>query len=557
MTEPEEIDPPTSPAEPHNAPETPAISSVSDFTEVGTETAAEADGDPLLSSSLVIAQLLAESEAVHSSLDTHRERLDRTEQQIQEVTEALLNQIAEVEQRGRQAVQALEAQSAQRLSALEAAEEVRRQAVKRVVETAEQVIQARKQDTYRQAWQSAPLTLRLKFARELLPDSHALQNVLKEAAALEDLRRRGHDLEAWLANYPALFADAAHALFSGGVAPIIDLKLSDTSPAEILATETLHEVRAALESNLQALGITWIAPLPGDPVLSEHEVTGEEMSEQGAGRVARLRRRGFRFQGRLALPAQVVRSAPQGAALTARDQMLEIPPAVPPAQKAEGAEQESSPPPTTPAAALSGESGWGQQADVPETQPAAQSDMPEEDTTHGPRADALGQGSARDVDELPDWLRMLRQRTFGCKLSAVSALAERVFALTDLPTRIATEPAEEARVLLTASLQPLLPLLGLRYEDGLPDIPAEWGVAFLEVQKPLSAWLAAKLGLSVVAPARGDDFDARTMEALETRRTVHAKENETVAKMERIGVVWRERPLILAQVVRYTTGGMA
>ena len=47
---------------------------------------------------------------------------------------------------------------------------------------------------------------------------------------------------------------------------------------------------------------------------------------------------------------------------------------------------------------------------------------------------------------------MLRQRTFVCELPAVSLLAERVFALKDLPARIATEPEEAACALLTSAL---------------------------------------------------------------------------------------------------------
>lgn len=446
-----------------------------------------------------LTQLLAAAEAVRSRLNTQDKRFGQLERDLQDTAEALLNQIADLEKQSQQAVQALEARSVQGLSALEVrietAESGRQEAEKRVTDAEAQVLQERKrQDVYKQAWQSAPLTLRLKFVRELLPGSHSLQNVLKEAAALEDLRRRGHDLEAWLSNYPALFADAAQALLTGGSAGAPESSVLDTHPAEVLAVQTLQETQAALETTLQALGVAWVAPAPGDPVLPEHEVTGEEISAQGTGRVARLRRRGFRFQGRLALPAQVVRAA------------------------------------ASPAATMPALSEHDQATDAPTApQPAAE----------------------------PDWLRMLSQRTFGCRLPAVSALAERVFALQDLPARIAAEPVAEACALLTERLQPLLPLLGLRYEDGLPDIPSEWGAVFLEVQKPLLAWLAETLGLSVAAPLRGDGFDARTMQALETRRTVHAKENETVAKLERIGIVWRERPLILAQVARYTTGGIA
>ncbi len=556
MIDPEEIDPRDFPSESLDAqatillkeddkPETVDLAPLWEVIEAEEVTGVETREGQDSTFPPVVAQLLAEAEAVQRRLDAHSERLDRTDQEIRNIAETLLNQIADLDAQSQQAVRALQTQSAQRWSALEAAEEGRQKAVKRVLATAEQVLQARKQDLYKEAWQSAPLTLRLKFVQELLPGNHALQNVLKEAAALEELRRRGHDLEAWLSNYSALFAEAAQALFSGGTEPLIALQLSETPPAEILATETLHETRAALETTLQALGITWIAPAPGEPILAEHEVIGEESSPQAAGRVARLRRRGFHLQGRIALPAQVLRATALSGGLTSK------------ATESGGAEASGAAAyaaPTFSDATVTAQL----EREVALEAPTSVS-VPAQQTP--PSASPPPVGSlemAGGGNELPDWLRMLSQRTFGCKLPAVSLLAERVFALKELPAQIAALSEEEASsLLLQNALQPLLPLLGMRYEDGLPDISADWGAAFLEVQKPLLAWLTGTLGLTLVAPLRGDRFDARTMEALETRRTVHAKEDETVAKLERIGVVWHERPLILAQVVRYNIGGSA
>ena len=451
-----------------------------------------------------LARLTENAEAVTRTLAVQSQRIDEIGREIQDVAGALLSQMADLETQGQQAAKAVEAHAVQSIGALtvcfEAAENAQREAERRAAE-AEAHLQreTRRQDAYKQAWQSAPLTLRLKFVREILPDSHALQNVLKEAAALEELRRRGHDLETWLINYPALFADAAQALVSGGSDDAPEHPVLETDPAGTLASQALHEAQAALETTVQALGITWVAPAPGDAVLTEYEVIGEESSGQNAGSVARLRRRGFRFQGRLALPAQVLRSAAPATKTQVFPALVEV-----------------------------------TNSATPDTLPA----------------------KPAEANDLPDWLRMLSQRTFGCDLPAVSSLAEQVVALNDLPTRLTGAAAEEAaRKVLTDALQPLLPLLGLRYADGLPDIPEAWGAAFLEVREPLLAWLAERIGLALVSPARGEGFEPQTMEALETRRTVHANEDETVAKLERIGLLWRGRPLIRAQVVRYSIGG--
>ncbi|MCW3096377.1 MAG: hypothetical protein JWL77_1995 [Chthonomonadaceae bacterium] len=582
MIEPEEIELMAAQTEPHDAQETlsvltpPAFGTAvdgldsADSPEERPETASDSGSDRNPPSLPTHAQLLEERETIHRRLDTHQERMDRSERELQEVAEMLLNQIAELESQNQQAVKALEAQSAQILRALEArveaAERAQQEAERRAMDAEAQVLQARaQQDVYKQAWQSAPLTLRLKFVRELLPESHSLQNVLKEAAALEELRRRGHDLEAWVSNYPALFADAAHALLSERTAGTLDKKLLETNPADILAAQTLQETREALEATLQALGITWVVPAPGDLVQAEHEVIGEESSAHGTGRVARLRRRGFRFQGRL-LPAQVVRAtaSPTGASGTTLSEGISAaavtPVAIEPREEPVAAPTEPRLPTTVPASTQAGgEDGRVQNGDALGATRNAPDDTLQKDAAVTPNGSASGQVQVGESDagELPDWLRMLSQRTYGCDLPAVSRLAEQLFALKALPARITTLPDEEACTLLTGALQPLLPLLGLRYADGLPDIPETWGAVFLEARQPLLEWLEKRMGLVLVAPARGDDFDARTMEALETRRTVHAKEDETVAKLERIGIVWRARPLIRAQVVRYTTGGIA
>ena len=503
---------------------------------------------------------------VNKKLEEQRQRIDRVERESQNVAGTLLSQVAELETRYQEADAAVEARVMQSVDALiariETAENARLEAEQRALDAEAGALREKaREDIYREAWRSAPLTLRLKFVRELVPDSHSLQDVLKEADALETLRLRGRDLETWLTNYPALFADAVQALVSGVREKTHTLDVLVAHPAYLLAAKTLQDVETTLETTLQALGVTWIEPSPGDPITPEHEVIGEEPSFQNEGAVACLRRRGFRFHGRLALPAQVSR------ALASR-----------PEETTRSAPQEAAG--SCAAQRLGGEGASAQPAmetitaDLPTATPeettggtgteATDAGMPQGNTGSTPGGDLQGgAGSNRQVQErenavndIPGWRRILGQRTFGCDLPEVLSLVDHVNALNDLPGRISQETSEEAscRIVLEA-LAPLLPMLGLRYADGLPGVPEAWGVVFLEVREPLLAWLAESLDVLPLAPVRGNAFDPRTMEATETRRTVHASEDETVAKLERIGVSRHGRPLIRAQVVRYAAGG--
>jgi len=579
MIEPDEIDPTTEEREQAEAPPIPALKDVASETgivafegefnavqkdpeEPQSAPITETEGAQNLPSARSLAQLLEEEAAVRHRMDLQEERLARTEQELHDVAETLQSQIAELEKYTHQAVQTLEEQTSQRLGTLESAEIVRQKAAQRMVAIGKALHEARKQDVYRQAWESAPVLLRLKFVRELLPENHMFQKVLKEAAPLEELRRRGHDLEAWLTNYPALFADAAQSLLDSCSA-LSRAEQGEMQPAELLAARALQDTRDALASTLQALGLTWIAPTLGEPISADHEVIGEESSPLGAGRVARVRRRGFRFQGRLALPAQVLRAAASsGVTVTTSSERTQGAAISAPLSTAEERTEEEQADRTSPTAAASTvplemERGLQPETYVSQTDSRTSDNRPEASVQDGAGRGAVGQTAERVEGEMPDWLRLLSQRTFGCEIPAVSRLMEQLLALKDLPVRIASVSEEAVAALLTDTLLPLLPLLGLRYADSLSDIPENWGTVFLEARPPLLEWLEKRMELRLVAPARGDGFDARTMEAVETRRTVHEKENETVAKLERIGVVWRARPLIPAQVVRYTTGGVA
>lgn len=527
------------------------------------------------------ARLLKFEEIVRNLIPSQKQRSDRIEQRIDGLEEALQSQIADLETGYKSAATSTETRLTDQVavvqSAIESAEAARAVAEKRAEVAAARAADAlARHDAYRQAWQAAPLGLRLNFVRDLLPEAHASRNVLKEAAALEDLRRRGQDLETWLANYPSLFADAMQSLDPGAAPESRADDVEGLNPVEFLAAQTVEDARAALETTLQALGVAWIAPSPGDAVLSEHEVIGEEPSPYGDGRVARMRRRGFRVRGRLAIPAQVTRTVDISAPASGSRQAVDRSPVDAAAEKtASGSASsepawwltaepaQSDPSPGVEAAPQSSSDVEGVSRGISsDTQTAASGTITDLETASlriPANAEAIASGTSTDnksgAGEVPDWMRMLGQRMFGCDLPVVSDFARRILALSDLPGRITATSESEAQNLLTETMTPLLPLLGLRYSGGLSGIPEAWGAIFLDVRDPLIEWLNGTLNLFTLVPVRGARFDTSTMEAIETRRTVHAAENETVARFERVGLMWRERPLLRAQVVRYAAEG--
>src|SRR5579871_6832536 len=113
------------------------------------------------------------------------------------------------------------------------------------------------------AWCEAPLPLRLKFVRDLLPAEHPLQPVLKEAVGLEELRGSGGELETWLTGYPSLFADAVDRFEKQPAC--------GPSIVERLAAETLREMRQGFETTVEAMGIEWIQPAAGAVIGEEYE----------------------------------------------------------------------------------------------------------------------------------------------------------------------------------------------------------------------------------------------------------------------------------------------
>jgi molecular chaperone GrpE (heat shock protein) len=539
-----------------------------------------APGDGDAQTNQTLTRLLKLEEVVRNLVSAQSRRSKSIEDRVESLQEALMTQVAGIETHYRTAISTAELKLTTLVNALkgriDTAEAARLEAERRAVEAEAEAEHVRAHlDTYRQVWQSAPLTLRLKFVRELLPDEHQLQAMLKEASALEDLRKRGRDLETWVANYPSLFADAMQSLESGTGFQATAQHTAEhkIEPVEILAIQTLEEAKSTLSGTLQALGITWIAPAPGDMVQSEHEVIGEEVSPQPEGRIASLRRRGFRVQGRAAMPAQVTRAVAAGSATgpAGESGSGSGSPTSPtgPASPTNHASTSEPPPKSshTEAGAANGPPAANTKGLESTAEPAARQDLlphsvpavehataqPPADPTHGATAPIT---PITLTGEMPDWLRMLVQRTHGCESQPALRIVYQIVKLVNLPGQLGRDSTVDAVVAaLTEALVPLLPLLGLRYADGLPGVDAPWGAVLLEARDPLISWLRDNPQVNVIAPIRGQKFDPQTMEAIETRRTVHESENDTVSRVDHVGLQWRDRTLVRAGVVRYVIEG--
>jgi molecular chaperone GrpE (heat shock protein) len=372
-----------------------------------------------------------------------------------------------------------------------------------------------------QAWRDAPLPLRLKFVRELLPTDHPLQPVLKEAFSFEELRRNGRELETWLTGYPSLFADAVDRLERQPDC--------STTPAETLAIETLGEARQTFAAAMEALGIEWILPTAGAVIGDEHEVVGEQASSVPTGRVAGLQRRGFRQRGRLLLPAQVTRALP----LRVSTPETRHPESVAPITKPESVYQQ----PTTD----------GQQPITPIQNPDNR-----QPTTDNHPPSSIHQLPVTSIDPWPDWLRAFQQRSMGCEVPIIKQLLVVLRELAQMVSQYAAGARSEADLL--ARLEPLLPLLGARHMPSLLALPGGWGEVVGEARDGLLAWLSSVLDILPISPDPGDPCEAGTMQVTGTRRTAHAHEDGTVAKVERIGLRRGKRVLFRAQVLRYEMG---
>lgn len=346
-----------------------------------------------------------------------------------------------------------------------------------------------------EAWEVAPLAARLAFVRALLDRTHPYQSALQEATALEELRRRGPELESWLATYPSLFADSVSRLE-------IDAR-DAVAAADRLALRTLMEAHESLGSDLRAMGVEWVEARPGDALGPDMEVVSAEHTATPVGAVARTRRRGLRFRGRQVLLAQVVRSlGPE-------------PDGPPPARP-------TFPEPARPVTPPPAESSVGT------TEPGRDIGAPDRAADHPP------------ADGEPPWLVALRTAAStadpdGARLlSAIDEVAERA-------------AAGACALSLRGPLAVLAEVAGPRYASADP----AWSAAIVRAREGLLAWLADTLEGEPIWPAEGDPFEPGRMERVGTRRTAHPQEQGRVARVERAGVVCGGEPVIPAKVVVY------
>jgi hypothetical protein len=88
----------------------------------------------------------------------------------------------------------------------------------------------------------------------------------------------------------------------------------------------------------------------------------------------------------------------------------------------------------------------------------------------------------------------------------------------------------------------------------LEGAPESWREAWETALPELPAWLAQRAQLELVAPEERAPFVPERMEATESRRTAHPHEQNTVARLEQVGMLREGRVLFPARVIRYETG---
>ncbi len=380
-----------------------------------------------------------------------------------------------------------------------------------------------------QVWFSTSLRMRIEIVRVLLPDSNSLQQSLKQAAALEELRARDNSLVSWLTDYPSLFADSWLSLTSNScscVSFMSDCKSECIlQTVDNLAIQVLTETIDELQSSLSLAGLEWIAPAIGDVLTNEMEAVCEEASVGPKNTVARLIRSGFKLQNKMFLPAQVVRSTGFSAQIN-EDIFENI--AVDDASSNSSNEQQY----------------VSEMAVEPERTECIVEAM-----------EALDP-SAADVIT-PEWYRLIAQRLHACTEPAAAAVLEKFLRLVTVVngTLLTDASAEDLNTRLIQTIEPLLPVLTMRYADALPGVSQEWGIAFLDERDAILQWLNEILGLTLINPNRGETFDDLTMVAAESRRTAHANEFNSVARVEVSGVCYHQFPLIKSRVIRYIAGG--
>ncbi|MDW8206815.1 MAG: nucleotide exchange factor GrpE [Chloroherpetonaceae bacterium] len=384
-------------------------------------------------------------------------------------------------------------------------------------------------------WNNAPLVARLQFLKALVPAGHPYLPAIEEACVLSEYHGKPEQLEAWIRQYPALFADGVERLLQDLPAP--------QEPVEHLIQQTLAEARQSFQAMCAALGLEWILPVIGAPVTKEHEVLAEQEASVPPGTIAAVHRRGIRQRGTLLLPAQVSRASPASRVATDRafapdtpmpayTGNVPTPPAAQTAARDAGAartQDVTEPPRVAPPAPLYPKTAWGTAKGVTEP-PCAAPPAP-----------------VRRPVPSPGWLSRFLQRSESAQHPDIRRLAAALPVTVDAITRAISE-GEPGRA--AAELESLLRLLHTSRAGGASENFGQLIAMLLELRNKVYDWLRA-CGFEVIDPAVGAPFDASTMQVVEHRRTAHAQEHDRVARLERAGLRYGQELLFPALVVVY------
>ncbi len=409
-------------------------------------------------------------------------------------------------------------------------------------------------------WHDAPIALRLRFLQALLPADHSRQAALREAVGLADLVGKETEFAAWIPRYPTVFADA--------VARAEDPQAEETDAPGLLTQSVLHTAAARVRDRFQTLGGDWVRPATGAAIGPEDAVIGDGPAEGiPPGRVARCVRPGLRWRGELLLPSQVLRSPAQTASSPPPGNAGILPASAPsPPRGSAGTLPASAPSPSPgnagilPASAPAWASqtaqsdrtataAGGEYSQEPLAGPAPPAALSPHSSPLVPPPGAPDRPAISPPTADPEWFRGLLLRS-AAQTGVVATALDRLRALVEW---VASHPGEEPNAAaLAAWLEPLLPLLG---PGGLlGTLPEEWVSTFLEVRPQLVEWLSETLGATLLAPAVREPVDPHSMEIVDERRTAHAHEEGTVARVERAGLAVRGAPALRARVVCYVRG---
>ena len=372
-----------------------------------------------------------------------------------------------------------------------------------------------RRDTFEQVWETAPLRVHLTFARDLLDREHPLRPVLEEAIKLDGVRQKRVEFEGWIESYPLLCVESATRLRFDPAIQTIEAR-GIISPIERLALDVRARAEYALEANLQELGVQWISPQLGEPVSDNCTVVGEEVAPDGVspGMVMRVVRLGYLWRGRVQQPPLVWRTSLSPTSVDSRELSIEN----------------------------------SDFASNMATKEVLTSPSIERESEAPVLTDGKSFSVAENTSFWPDWIKSLITRSVGLDSPEV---AQEITAFKTLMDFVGQSEVDDGVIL--DCLRPLLSLLTSR--GARRSVLMDWGTATAEQRPALLAWLESTYGVTLLHPVEQDPFDANTMEAIGTRPTAFARDADTIAKVETIGLKREDRILLPARVLRYSIGG--